>query len=380
MDPQPSTAGREWRFRLLLLALSAVFTFAVGEVALRLLERGAPKPVASESGFSFFTHDPRLGWDLVPGAVDQHKTAEFAVEIRIDEQGLRSPISTPVELSAEQAGALRLAVLGDSFTFGHGVEAHEAWPALLDERLPSLEAHNLAVTGYGTDQQLLRFEERAAELAPDAVILGLFAGTVFRHARFEQLGYAKPRFAFDGSELRLLGVPVPDGPPSKPSSRLWALLSGTLRSVTEHLGYGEAWTVTGGILDRLAVRAGEHDAPLFIVILPKDRMVYGGGPRQSVHERMHARLHRLLDERGLEYLDLTSALRDGAKDQPRLYYARDGHWTPDGHRVAAEAIADWLAPLLPAPVLQTAASPMAEDTDADSMHEEAAEDPTESAR
>ncbi|MEO1085788.1 MAG: hypothetical protein AAFY88_16235, partial [Acidobacteriota bacterium] len=58
--PVPSS-GSEWRFRLALLTMSFLFVFLCGEVALRLLARGKPKPVASESGFTFFAHDARLG-------------------------------------------------------------------------------------------------------------------------------------------------------------------------------------------------------------------------------------------------------------------------------------------------------------------------------
>lgn len=350
--PPAAAVAQEWRFRLLLLALSLGFVFLCGEIALRVLASGKPKPVASESGFTFFNHHPRLGWDLVPNATDRHKTAEFDVEIRIDARGLRSPRESAV---AESAGAesestrdgdvLRLTALGDSFTFGHGVEAREAWPAMLEAELGGVASSNLAVTGYGTDQQLLRFEERMTELRPDVVVLGLFAGNVFRNARFEQLGYAKPRFVEGREGLELRGVPVPETPPSPPASRLLGLVGRTAGGVLGHLGYGEAWTVTGGIIDRLATRCEEQGATLHVVILPKDQMVYGGGPRKKIHERMHRRLHGLLEERGVDYLDLTTALRTGAEQGgERLYYPQDGHWTVAGHRVASRAIAQWLEP------------------------------------
>ncbi|MEM1182008.1 MAG: GDSL-type esterase/lipase family protein [Acidobacteriota bacterium] len=336
--------SREWRFRLILLAMSGLFAFLCGEVALRILAQGKPKPVASESGFTFFAHDPDLGWDLVPNASDRHSAAEFDVEIRIDARGLRSP--TPSPDAPVSGGALRLAALGDSFTFGHGVEAREAWPAQLGDELAQVVTENLAVTGYGTDQQMLRFEARADELDPDVVVLGLFAGNVFRNARYEQLGYAKPRFVLEGGELVLSGVPVPEEPPSPPMSRLWALLSRTAGGVVGHLGYGEAWAVTGAILDRLAADCSERGASFFVVILPKDQMIYGSGLRRSLHERMHGRLHQMLRGRGIPYLDLTEALRDGAAAGDRLYFPADGHWTPAGHRVATAAIADWLRPQL----------------------------------
>ncbi len=44
---------------------------------------------------------------------------------------------------------------------------------------------------------------------------------------------------------------------------------------------------------------------------------------------------------GVPYLDLTPAFREASKRE-RLSYRLDFHWTPAGHRVAAEAIGEWL--------------------------------------
>ena len=43
------------------------------------------------------------------------------------------------------------------------------------------------------------------------------------------------------------------------------------------------------------------------------------------------------------YLDLTPALTDAAKNGVLPYYPDDVHWTPDGHKVAAEAIENYLS-------------------------------------
>jgi hypothetical protein len=46
-------------------------------------------------------------------------------------------------------------------------------------------------------------------------------------------------------------------------------------------------------------------------------------------------------EAGIPVVDLREPLRAHA-DEP-IYFVRDGHWTPRGHRVAAEAIAAAIA-------------------------------------
>src|SRR5262249_43494854 len=42
---------------------------------------------------------------------------------------------------------------------------------------------------------------------------------------------------------------------------------------------------------------------------------------------------------GAEYLDLTGPLTDAAKRGLLVYWASDSHWSGEGHRVAADAIA-----------------------------------------
>jgi hypothetical protein len=42
------------------------------------------------------------------------------------------------------------------------------------------------------------------------------------------------------------------------------------------------------------------------------------------------------------YLDLTPDLADGVKRGVLPYYPDDEHWTPEGHKIAAEAIHKYL--------------------------------------
>jgi len=80
---------------------------------------------------------------------------------------------------------LRVAVLGDSFTFGWGVEGDEAWPALLERRLDGAfgdggdaEVLNFGVPGYNTWLALQTWRGRAREYAPDVVLLGYYTNDV----------------------------------------------------------------------------------------------------------------------------------------------------------------------------------------------------------
>ncbi|NIM19883.1 MAG: hypothetical protein GTO51_06520 [Candidatus Latescibacteria bacterium] len=54
------------------------------------------------------------------------------------------------------------------------------------------------------------------------------------------------------------------------------------------------------------------------------------------------RLNEWADSHELPFLDLTPAFREAIVANDLLNYRLDGHWTPSGHRVAAQAIYKWI--------------------------------------
>ncbi len=80
--------------------------------------------------------------------------------------------------SPDEAQRIILA-MGDSFTFGMGVEDHQTWPAVLERRLNRLEPDSFRVlnggtVSYGVFQEIDLFRERGLLIDPDVVIHGLY--------------------------------------------------------------------------------------------------------------------------------------------------------------------------------------------------------------
>lgn len=328
--------------RALLFAISAMVSLAFAELALRLLGTAGPPDSEGprDGGFSFFRFDPQLGWDLVPGAVDRHTTPEFDVTIAITEQGLREG---RVYGATPGPGTVRWLVVGDSFTFGHGVDEAESWSSVLESASAgSLEVVNLAVTGFGLDQQVLKLEGELPRWPHSSgVLVGLFEGDVFRTARTVHYGYAKPWFEVREGRLVLRGVPVPREAPEVPLGRLalTQLARTRGRELVEHLGFGSAWNRSVALFERLADLGESEGLDVRIVLIPKDRAVEGAGWRRALHERTLAEIRRRVASAGLPLIDTTAALREATARGERLYYPADGHWTPAAHAVAAGAVA-----------------------------------------
>ena len=118
--------------------------------------------------------DSELIYSLRPGAVSTWKFKQFDQVVHVNSMGLRDR-----EVGAKVAGELRVLVLGDSMTFGHGVRDDESWPNQLEMHLaespgPKVDVINAAVKGYGTDHQYKFFRDRLVPLRPDVVVLAAY--------------------------------------------------------------------------------------------------------------------------------------------------------------------------------------------------------------
>ncbi len=103
---------------------------------------------------------------------------------RIDAYGHR------VTPGAPEPGAPALIFLGASFTFGHGVEDDETYPALLQQRWPDLRIVNGATNGWGTTQALLSLDEhfeREPRIA--GVVYAFITNHLVRNHRRKQWEY-----------------------------------------------------------------------------------------------------------------------------------------------------------------------------------------------
>lgn len=113
------------------------------------------------------------------------------------------------------AGTLRIVCAGDSFTWCDEVEDAASWEVQLEALEPSVEAINLGVSAYGTDQALLRFERDGRDLGAQIACIGLQLENIGRNVNcYRPLWYpstggtsTKPRFVLEKGRLRLVPQP-----------------------------------------------------------------------------------------------------------------------------------------------------------------------------
>lgn len=190
---------------------------------------------------SYLVADSMLGWTIGPSRRSADGQAFSSVE------GLRS--AEPGAVLDARRPPHRVAILGDSFTFGLEVSYPDTWGDHLERALgPDVQVLNFGVDGYGVDQAYLRYRRDVPHWRPDVVILGLITHDLFRSlATYSFVSFpvwpfpfAKPRFVADGGQLRLLNVPL-----SSPAAILEAGSVSALPFVQYDPGYApEDWKWT----------------------------------------------------------------------------------------------------------------------------------------
>ena len=153
--------------------------------------------------YSFDEYHPIYGWTLKKNI---HSMAVFHEKIlNSNSIGCRGTQEYDV---LKKKDILRIAVVGDSFSFGEEVGDHETFSYFLQKMIPRSEVMNFAVHGYGHDQILLRLRDEVLKYRPDIVILGYIDSDDYRNlVTFRD--YAKPRFVEQNGNLKLINVPVP---------------------------------------------------------------------------------------------------------------------------------------------------------------------------
>lgn len=378
---------------LALAAASLALTCAALEVAARVVvHRWRSQPGAIRD--PLLRYHPTLGWDKPPGAEGWIRRPEYNVHLVINAHGLRGPDRG----YDKPPGTHRTLLLGDSFTEGYTVTEEETVRARLEVLLdaagcPPHEVLNGGTAAYSTDQEYLFFQEEGARYAADVVVLLFFYNDLVGDTPGN---LDKPRFDVVGDELVLRNSPVPAPSPGRREARVFAvkpwhgsvalrLLSdrtsganprlhrvlarfGLVEPETEDAMPRELWPFGPGHKDEVALMwrreravlaalkaaVESKGARLAVFYVPArfevddaawelTRERYAMGRRWWRRERVFEDLREVCRALGVPLVDPREDLRAAGAGGRPAYFVRDGHWTAEGHAVAARQIAGFLA-------------------------------------
>ncbi|MCA8971515.1 MAG: SGNH/GDSL hydrolase family protein [Planctomycetes bacterium] len=305
-------------------------------------------------------HDPVLCHRFVAGIRRRVPHESGAYFVRTCREGFREDHDLMGVISGP-----RVLCFGDSYAAGDGVDNDRRFTALAGPRL-GLTISNVAVPGYGPDQNVLQLE-RLAWPPVDLLLWCIAVHTMDRiqtserfatdrEGRLSRVGRSHFVLRDDG-ELELRGVPVePKGVPvhetfpsiESPVRGRSRLVVGGLRSrlvsaVGPYLkappdpGYADStspgWRLMAALVERF--RASANGTPVVIVPLPTSR--YLTEPHRPHFQERFTELEDRAN--GLHVLDVVTAMRRLPHARKRgLCFTTDGHYTEDGHRAVADAL------------------------------------------
>ena len=137
---------------LLLIGTILVFIF-IGEIIARIT-------LSNDS----------VGGDFGPGSI------KFNLNIPRNQDGMRDRDFTIIK----PENTIRIAAIGDSFTYGWGIEnSNNVYPKVLEKKLNNISNINYEVLNFGlpdsnTEDELLIIKEKALKYNPDIIILGYY--------------------------------------------------------------------------------------------------------------------------------------------------------------------------------------------------------------
>ncbi len=155
----------------IVLICSIFFCLTVFEGFLRLWDMPLAKPELGR----IHRASPIFGWEHIPGAKG---IGSLGKQIQINSAGFRDT-EHPLE---KEPDVYRIAVIGDSFTFGMGVDLKDTYAKKLEQLIRNekvrCEVLNCGVIGYVMWQNFEVLKRKVLPYRPDLVVLGVFLNDI----------------------------------------------------------------------------------------------------------------------------------------------------------------------------------------------------------
>lgn len=236
---------------------------------------------------------------------------------------------------ARPEGKRRAVALGDSFTFGVGVDDGERYTDVLNARCRGWEVVNLGVAGYGTDQELRLLEVEAFRYEPELVLLTVYLGNDPEDIRHDLLySQPKPYYTLDGDLLKLV-------PPKETIVHRLRNLSYLVEFVYRRLidadrqsHLAQEWAdadpipLFKRIVRRIAEVTSEHGARLVVVLVYDSEQTAGGLSARDKQLRL------FFSKAGIETVDTYELFQA----EGGLYGNDLVHWNAQGHKLVARML------------------------------------------
>ncbi len=337
----PSLSPRPRARRKILAATSSMFfALLLAEIVLRALGQPAlwdpGYDVLGNKGWNQGLHQassiPGLYYELRPN-VD---IVVFGWHIVTNDLAMRSP---PITL-AKPAGVRRIEVLGDSISFGWGVNQEQTFEAelqkLFERSAPGkYQVLNLAVSGYNTQDEVNLFLHRGALMEPDLIVLGYCLNDPELDPLQPLKAFYQPDRIWQRSHLlRLLRL-------AEWKYQVWR------KGGNDYCLYlhndARSWLSVNRAMMRLELWARKREVPVIVMIFPDlGNEEWPEYPYLELHDRVATTASSL----GFLVLDLYPVYRPQSRSV-LIVSPDDPHPSPIAHKITAKALESFIQQNVP---------------------------------
>jgi lysophospholipase L1-like esterase len=345
-----SSRGRRWLLGL-LVSLSTVVALGLGEILHRAAAWARYRaqvaafvdPMFELRADRDYVYVLRRGLDQPVTIADPAGGPPTQCRYTTNQDRLRTHAEWP---PSRAPGMQRVLCIGDSYTFGLGVQDGEAWPHVVERTLRArgvqVAAINAGVPGYNSEQEAAWLDELLPAYAPSAVVVAY----IMNDTQPVTIAPVPPSRIYRGCASWLLedGKAVVDL-----FGRLCIDDRPLCRSHKPTLTFDyesdyrpdAAWDGARAALGHMQARCAAAGVPLLVVVMPDFTQPFGDDYRfHGIHERVVTAAAAA----GSRTLDLLPAF--AGRDARALRVRGDGHPDAEGQRLLGEGIAPAVAALL----------------------------------
>jgi len=338
--------------KLLLFSISILITILLSEICLQIINY--PK-----QSWSPWASDPHTGFHYAPQLDQRMVSEEYDVSVKTNEEGFRDDPIKPKK-------GPRALLLGDSFTFGYGVDRPYIFADLLEEKL-GIEILNTASGGFDLIHQVQWMKYYGKKYSPDLIIYMLYLGNdLVGNWRWERKSgnifsstHPTVRSHRDIKLVTLLKI-LRHRLVFHRVNQKWKLPEEYLALTANNLSPEAVknYEYSKSLLTELSEETKKAGIPLLVVLIPYKTMVESEDQMKLADQirnfnllydlhQPNRQVSGWLQEMKVPFLDLTPELKKLSNTEA-FYYKKDGHFTRHGHQTVASIISDFLQNQFPA--------------------------------
>ncbi len=169
-----------------LLFASVILVLIIAEIFLRIFY---------PQNLNMTTLDEKRMYKLKPNLETSLNREDFQTHVSINSDGYRDYEHGVWD------GRKKIAVVGDSFTFGFGVEQNESFPSLLEKKT-GFEVFNFGISAYGTEQELLLIKDNIVYYNPDEIILAFYMNDLRENVKFGLFNVTDGKLKYNNKKFK----------------------------------------------------------------------------------------------------------------------------------------------------------------------------------